>query len=231
MNIADLKLDTHFLAGSTSGTYPDASSVRNMNVAYQDVARTIWESDGVWSFDDNNNTDAPIAYRTVANASASYVIPTTAIRINGVEIKNGDGQWSKLKPLDVATLPVSPEEYFKSAGMPLWYQLEGSQIRLYPPPGTGEVTMSSGMAVRLARSVTEMASSATTTVPGFAVPFHRILSYAAAIDFTHDNVQRQFLVEQKDRLEKAMRRFYANRASEMKTKINPRTKRRWRNFI
>lgn len=45
MNVTQLKSDIDFLCGSTSGTYPDADKIRNMNIAYQDVARVIWESD------------------------------------------------------------------------------------------------------------------------------------------------------------------------------------------
>lgn len=231
MNLQNLKDDTDFLCGSTSGTYSNANKVRNMNVAYHDVARLIWESDGVWSFDDSNNTNAPVAYRTVANASASYLVPTTALRIEGVEIKDGNSNWTKLTPVSYHDLTVSPEEFLSSTGLPTYYQLEGNEIRLYPPPGTGYVTMSSGMAVRLSRGVTELNATATTTTPGFATPFHRILSLAAAIDFTQDEQQRRFLITQKTRLEQGLSRFYSRRGAELKTKVNPSGRKAWRQYL
>ena len=228
MTEAELKADVNFLCGSTSATYLNSDKVRNMNIAYQNVARLIWESDGAWAYDDSNNTDTAIAYRTIANASASYLIPTTALRIKDVEVKNANGDWFVMKPITLDEMKISPEEFLTGTGMPLYYQLEGNEIRLFPTPGTGFTTMSSGMAVRLSRAVTEMGVSATSTVPGFATPFHRILSYSAAIDFCQDPQQRQFLAVQKDRLEKGLTRFYSKRAEDIPVRIRPN--KNWRSY-
>lgn len=231
MNVTNLKLDTHFLCGSTSATYSDTNLVRNLNVAYNDVARVIWESDGTWKFDDSNNTTGPVAYRTIANASASYQVPTTAIRIDGVEVKDASGHWFKLTPVSITDMEISPEEWLTGTGMPIHYALEGNEIRLFPAPGTGFTTMSSGMAVRLQRNVTEFATTATTAEPGFATSFHRILSLAAAIDFMQDDRQRNFLLQQKDRLEKGLTRFYSKRGTEFKAAVRPSSKKRWRQYL
>lgn len=231
MNVTNLKADINFLCGSTSATYLDADKMRNVNIAYDNVARIIWESDGTWNFDDGNNTDSPIAYRTVSNASASYLIPTTALRVEQVEIKDGNSNWQKLKPINYHDLTTSPEEFLTGPGTPIYYMLEGTQITLFPAPGTGSVTMSSGMAIRLSRNVTELAVTATTSEPGFAKPFHRVLAYAAAIDFEQDSTQRQWFAVQKAQLEDGMKRFYSKRGAELKTTIKPAQRGRWRNFI
>lgn len=228
MNLGEIKADINFLCGSTSATYLNSDKVRNANVAYNDVARLIWESDGTWAFDDKNNTDTPIAYRTIANASGNYLIPTTALRIKNVEVKNANGDWFVMKPITLDEIQVSPEEFLSGTGMPLYYMLEGNEIRLFPTPGTGYTTMSSGMSVRLSRAVTDMAVSATSTVPGFATPFHRILSYAAAIDFVQDARQREFLAMQKDRLEKGLTRFYSKRNEDKPARLQP--KKSWRMY-
>ena len=230
MNITNLDLDTDFLCGSTSATYSSTNKRRNQNIAYQDVARLIWESDGTWNYDDSNNTTAPVAYRTVANASATYLVPTTAIRIESVEIKDSSGAWQKLKPITYSELTVSPENYFTGAGLPIQYALEGNEIRLFPAPGTGSVTMSSGMAVRLSRAVTELAVTATTGEPGFPSAFHRLLSCAAALDFTQDESQRKYLQVMKARLEQGLIRFYSKRADEFPTRITPGAKKYRRQY-
>jgi hypothetical protein len=228
MNVTQLDEDTDFLCGSTSGTYTPANKRRNQNIAYQDVARLIWESDGTWAYSDANSTDTSIAYRTIANASATYLIPTTALRVKQVEVKNANGDWFVMQPITLDEIKVSPEEYLSGVGMPMYYMLEGTEIRLFPAPGTGFTTMSSGMAVRLSQAVTELAVSATTTIPGFAKPFHRILSYAAAIDFVQDDSHRQFLAVQKDRLEKGLTRFYSKRHEDKPARITP--KKSWRQY-
>jgi hypothetical protein len=225
MNISQLKSDTYFLAGATSATYPDADLIRNINIANLDVATTIWESDGTWSHNDSNSGD-PTYYRTVANASASYLIPTAAQRIEQVEIKDGSGNWVKLLPIDYSELSISPEEYLTGVGTPIKYHLEGNQIRLFPAPGTGYVTMSSGMAVRLNQNPSEFPTTATTTEPGFPSNFHRILSYAATLDFTKDEEDRKFFQAQKAILKNQLSRFYSKRWDEGRTTIKPRSRRR-----
>lgn len=230
MTIGEIRSDVDFLCGSTSGTYYTSHKSRNINIAYQDIARLIWESDGTWSFDDANNTNTPEAHRTISNASASYLVPTTALRIKQVEVKNADGDWFVLQPTTLDEIQISPEEYLSGTGMPIKYLLEGNEIRLFPAPGTGYTTMSSGMKVRLSRAVTELGVSATSTVPGFAIPFHRILSYSAAIDFVQDNQQRQFLAMQKDRLEKGLTKFYGKRNEDRPARLMPFSKRNWRMY-
>jgi len=228
MNITQIKADIDFLCGSTSGTYPDADKIRNINIHYQDTARLIWESDGTWAFDDGNNTDEAIGSRTIANASATYLIPTTALRVKQVEVQNANGDWFVLKPRTYEDIHISPEEYLTGTGMPLYYTLDGNEIRLYPAPGTGYTTMSSGMKVRLSRAVTEFPVSAASQTPGFASPFHRTLSYGTAIDFVQDPRQRQFLAEQKNRMDKGLTRFYQKRQEDNPSRLMP--KKNWRQY-
>ncbi len=231
MNIGQIKNDIDFLCGSTSATYSDTNKIRNVNIAYQDVAREIWASDGTWNFDDSNNTDSPIAYRSLGQASANYLVPTTALRIEGVEIKDNGGIWHKLDPITYDEMGMAPTEYLKGNGLPIQYWLQGNEINLYPTPASASVTLASGMGVRLSRAVTEFATTASTTIPGFASAFHRILSLAASVDFTQDNVQRQFLLTQKDRLEKGLSRFYAKRADQFEPKIRPKGRSSWRRYL
>lgn len=227
MNVSNLKLDTYRLAGTTSGAYPDADLIRNLNIHYHDVARTIWESDGTWSYGEGENHTY---YRTVANASASYTIPTAAMRVKQVEIQDGSANWQKLIPIDYNELSISPEEFLTGTGTPLRYHLEGTQIRLFPAPGTGFVTMSSGMAVRIDPDITEFAVTATTSEPAFPAAFHRILSLGAAIDVVENGEDRNFLMVQKERLMTGLVRFYAKRWNEGRSQIRPKSKRFWRQY-
>ena len=95
MNVSELKSDTDFLAMSTSATYADADKVRNMNVAYNDVTRQIWESQGGWYFDDSNATTLPVAKTTLVHNQQDYELPSTAQRVRRLEIMDGNGAWVK----------------------------------------------------------------------------------------------------------------------------------------
>jgi len=142
-----------------------------VNIAYQDIAREIWASDGTWNFDDSNNTDSPIAYRSLGQASANYLIPTTALRIEGVEIKDNGGIWHKLNPVTYDGMGMAPSQYMTGNGLPTQYWLQGNEVNLYPTPASASVTLASGMGVRLSRAVTEFATTASTSIPGFASAF------------------------------------------------------------
>lgn len=231
MNLSELKSDVDFLCGSTSATYLVADKVRNMNIAYHDVARLIWDSTDGWQYDDSNATTLPIAKTTLVHNQQDYSIPSTAQRVHRIEVKDNGGNWVKLEPIDSHDIQgIALPEYYSSAGLPRQYDMIGSSIMLYPVPHSAHCTLASGMAVYVDRNVTELAATATTTTPGFATSFHRILSYAAAIDFSQDSQTRQNFLMQKDRLERGLVKFYGKRNVERPVSINPRSKRYWRQY-
>lgn len=232
MNVQNLKLDTHFLCGSTSATYSDINLVRNLNVAYNDVARLIWDSADGWQYDDSNATTLPIATSSLVHNQQDYSLPSTAQIIRRVEVLDKNGNYTKLRALDGQDVHSALSEYNGgSAGLPTHYDLIGRSVMLYPTPSSAYATLTNGLKLVFDRDVTEFAVTATTTEPGFATSFHRILSYAAAIDFMQDDNQRQFLMQQKDRLEKGLVRFYSKRNVERPSSLKPKNKRRWRQFL
>lgn len=232
MTISELDSDIDFLCGSTSATYSPTNKRRNMNIAYHDVARIIWESDGGWRYDDSNATTLPEATTTLVHNQRDYTLPTTAFGIHRVEVQDSAGNWLKVEPLDMNEVHTGMAEVAGgSPGMPLYYELVGASVMLYPTPHSASVTTTNGLKIFTNRSVTEIAVTASTTSPGFATPFHRILSYAASIDFTQDEKQRQFLAVQKDRLEQAMTKFYSKRGTELKTTVKPAGRRTWRKYL
>lgn len=232
MNITQLKSDVDFLCGSTSGTYPDADKIRNFNKAYQNVATLIWESAGGWQFDDSNATTLPLAKTTLVHNQQDYTLPTTAQRLEAVMVKDSAGNFQKLKPFDIHDVTIALPEYFETPGMPLYYDLIGRSLMLYPTPSSAYCTLASGMGVYVNRDVTEFAVTAgTATTPGFATAYHPILSYSAAIEYTHDQDKRQMFVGRRAEMEEGLKRFYSKRPVETKTRIKPATKKRWQSYL
>lgn len=229
MDVQNIYDDIDFLCGSTSATYSPANKLRNINIAYRDVVSIIWESDGGWRFDDTNATDLPKAVTNLVDNQQDYSIPTTAQRINRVEVLDSAGNYIKLKPLDMNEVSTGlPEFLGGNNGLPLYYELVGRSLLLYPTPSSGYVTLTNGLTLYIDRDIAEL--SATSATPGFAPSFHRILSYAASLDFTQDAAQRNFLAAQKERLERMMERFYSKRAPEIKSTVKPHGRKRWRNY-
>lgn len=232
MNLQNIKDDINFICGSTSANYPDADKIRNINIEYQNVARLIWSTAGGWQFDDSNATTLPIAQSTLVHNQQDYTLPSTAQRVEEVVIKDKGGTWLKLKPFDIHETDLAPETFMGSAGLPMYYDLVGRSVMLYPKPSSAYCTMASGIGVYVSRDVTEFpASAGTAYTPGFATPFHRILSLGASIDFLQDNTQRQTILLLKDRLEKGLINFYSKRDVESTPNISPRSKKTWMQYI
>ena len=228
MNVSALFKDIDYLCHSTSGSYLTGDKLRNINFALQDVARVIWDSTGEWQYDDKNYTDLPIATTTLVNNQQDYSLPSTLQRIRRVEINDSSGNYQLLKQIDWSTIPVATSEYFGSAGTPVYYDMVGNSVFLYPTPASGYVTLVSGLKVYFDRDVVEL--TAVSATPGFAKPFHRVLSYSAALDYTKDSEERNFFLLQKSRIEETMKNFYAKRNVDLNTNIKPKDKKLWRQY-
>ena len=145
-------------------------------------------------------------------------------------VQDNNNDWVKLKPLDYKDISVALEEKLSTDGLPMYYDLVGNYITLYPAPASGDVTLASGMAIRVSRDVTEFPTTASTGTPGFATQFHRLLSISASLDFEKDRDQRNLLLEMKARLEKGIQRFYGKREVEGHTAITPFGRKRQRQY-
>lgn len=227
MTIDEIKQDTRWLCGATSGTYANTDLVRNINIAYSDTARLIWTSAGGWQYDDSNATTLPIGKTTMVHSQQDYELPSTCQRVQRVEVKDDAGNWTKLSELDIHDSTIAMPELYETDGLPIYYDVLGRSIMLYPKPSSAYCTLASGLAVYFDRDVTPFNATASSTVPGFATPFHRILSYAAAIDFEQDPAQRNILIGLKQKLEDSLLNFYAKREVERETSIRPKGRKKW----
>jgi hypothetical protein len=232
VNKLGLVEDIDFLCKTDANSYPLLQKVRNINNAYYDVQRMIWESVVSWQYDDTNNSDLPRLRTTLVHGTQSYELPSVAQRIHRVEVMDNSGNWVKLQPIDVIKdLDIASPEWLENNGLPIYYDLEGDMITLYPTPHSGYVSASSGLCLYVDRNVTLFTSASTTASPGFAPQFHRLLSVAAALDFEGDPNQKKWLLTLKDNLERGLRKFYASRFGEMKPEIRPKGKRKWREYL
>ncbi len=220
--------DVDFLCGTTNTSYPLVDKVRNINQAYHDVTRLIWECSDTWQYDDINKGDIPKVLTTLTGGTKQYAIPSTAQKIQRVEIKDQNGNWVKLSQIDYKDIGIALPEYMETDGLPSSYDLIGNYINLYPTPAATSVTEASGMAVYVDRDVTLFTTASVTAgvSPGFAPQFHRILSLQAALDFEKDPGQKNLFLTEKQNLIEGLKRFYSTRSIEARTEIMPSGKRR-----
>ena len=222
--------DIDFLCGSNSSSYALADKTRNLNQAYQDVTRLIWEVEDDWQYDDSNATDIPVAYGTLVHSQQNYEFPTDAQRVRRIEIKDSNSNWVKLVNKDYRDVDIALPEFQSDAGLPMFYDMIGRSIFLYPTPSSAYCTLASGMAVYVDRDVTLFTTASTTASPGFAPQFHRILSLQASLDFEKDVNQRQLWLVEKSNLVEGLRRFYGSRETERRSEIRPANKKHFRQY-
>lgn len=219
--------DITFLTGVDTDAFTIEDRTRNINQWYSQVASWIFETDGRWQWDDTNHTDRPMATTGLVSGQQEYQILSASpdsgkdfLQLERVEIISSDDIKKKLYPLDQKDIRGrSLEEFLDENGTPQYFDLRGSSIFLYP---ASDYDKSSGLRIYFKRSPLEFSSDDTTKEPGFAKPYHRILSLGASYDWAvaknENNVN--MLRQELEQYKKGLKDFYRNRDKYEKLKIN-----------
>ena len=190
-------------------------------------------SDGTWQFDDSNYTTLPIGTYTLVEGQTSYTFASDFLDIEEVDVLNSSGQYVKLTPIDHLDLGDSSiEEYFNITssntpkGMPEYYDKWEDSIKLYPAPTSGSVTLANGLKVYFKRTASLFTvatdTTADTTTPGFASPWHVIVAYMASIPYcaTYKKDRVSYLMSEVARLKDELINHYARREKDKRKIIS-----------
>lgn len=173
--------DITFLLGIDTNGYPLADRTRNINERFRMVWQMIFDSYGGWKFQDDNSDATPYTDQNLTSGTGIYTLPSGALTVRFVEVLNSGGTYERLRPLT--------EEEFKQAGgdimltsnsTPTYYLLYEDQIKLVPYPNYSQAN---GLRIYFDAGISTFVVTDTTKVPGFASPFHRMLSIGAALDY------------------------------------------------
>lgn len=175
-----------------TASWPLADMIASANQMVHKIATRIIQASGTWQFDDSNQTDLPVATTTLVNDQEDYSLPTTAIEVTRIEVKDINGIWSKLTQIDQSEVPGSLTEFMKTSGVPTHYDITGNSVILYPAPDTAQVTASAGLKIFYARESTTFTvpasyTTADTTQPGFSESFHDTVAKGIAYDWCLSN--------------------------------------------
>lgn len=211
--------DIDFLVNTDSTSYPIEQKTRNVNRRYDEVVSLILQADGRWKWDDTNNAAQPSTSITMTESTTAVAIPdTTYLIINRVEVKDANGNFYKLHPFNEhEVVDQSMTEFLKTPGRPLYYEKVGGFINLYPKPTSTNVTLTSGLKVYYQRDASYFTTADTTKVPGFAAPFHRILSFGGALDYAIQNeMTRKISIFSPiiQKMEEDLKIFYSSRSED-----------------
>lgn len=175
-----------------------ATFTRYINEAMNRVSTLIMQSDHRWQFDDNNNTDFPIATTTLVTTAgaeqADYAFDTDFLKVSRAEILDNTGAWRLLKPIDQADVyDQSLTDFLKTAGLPMYYDKLANSIWLYPKPLDSQVTATNGLKVYFQRTPSYFTTGDTTKVPGFNSLYHELVALLASKKFATVNTLTKVL--------------------------------------
>lgn len=218
----DLVSDTRFLVfGDYSNTsYSTKDIARNISERFKIVWTWIFEAYGGWQFIDDNTSSTsspPYSEQDLVSGTSVYGLPSQALTVNGVEIKDSSGTWHNLEPITYEQIrSIEPVDEFNSSnGLPTYYALRGDVIEIFPAPNYDSTN---GLRVYFDESISEFSSSDTTKTPGFASIFHRVLSVGAALDYLIANAMDERKIARLEQLwlryEIQIKKFYAKRFKE-----------------
>lgn len=213
--------DIDYILGTDTTSFPFAEKLRLINKWYLKVGMWIWDVDTSWKFDSSlNTTTLTRKLATIVANQLDYTIPTTALSIEKLEIKNKDGDYIEIEYKDeFDNIPENDE-----AGFPTQWKLEGRSIMLNKKPTADYVTLANGLRIFLSQQVTKFTKSDAAVSPGFEEQFHELLSKGPAFDFCVANSmydKANVLKSEINEMKKDLEEFYSNRNKAIKPVVNP----------
>ena len=104
---------------------------RLLNVRYRMADTEIWKATGEWDFDDSNQTTLPVATTTLVGGQHDYTIPTTGRKVERIEVKDTNGNWTQVEEIDKSEFHGQAMTEFESTnGLPRYYDMVGNSIYL-----------------------------------------------------------------------------------------------------
>lgn len=188
------------------------------NKASREIWHNIFMAYGGWQYDDSNQTDLPASTDTLTSGQTSYALPSGALTVRGIEVKDTGGIWNALEPIteEMIRERQAMGEFFKVSGVPLYYQMVGQTVRMYP---ASNWTQASSFKVFYDRGSVAFASTDTTKTPGFVSEYHDIIPIMASLEYLKymkpEDPTMVVLSNDKKEYEAKIERFYSEKFRQM----------------
>lgn len=191
MTYSDIVSKVYFLTSTNANSFPIANVTVEANNALDRVTSLIMQSDGRWQWDDENQTDLPIATTGIVASQQDYTLAVSHLQITRVELKDASGNWRKLKPIDESDVYDQSLTTFPSTssgvavtGAPFWYDKIGNSFFLYPSPN---YTQAASLKIWFKRGPSYFTTSDTTKTPGFNSIYHELVPLWVAYNYSIAN--------------------------------------------
>lgn len=169
--------------GSTgiSGDTPKLKEfTRYTNRAGRKIRHWIFLAQGLWNYDDSNETDLPIATTNLVSGTSGYALPDEALTIQRIEIKDSNDDWYQLTQIIPQEIGDGIDDFMEDDGTPLYYRTIGNTINLFPAP---DFNKTGGLKVYFDRASVDFVYTDTTKTPGFASIYHDLIAIGASVEW------------------------------------------------
>lgn len=235
MTISDINSEIRDLCDADSTSLTNATLLRRVNSALEELVADVINADGTWQYDDTNYTDHPRGTGTLVEGQEDYAFTSEYLQIEAVDVKNLDGKFQRLLPVDHHDLDgIAPDEHWGTdssgnplKGMPEYFDQNGDTIRLYPAPTSTAVTLASGLRVWFKRTADIFTSAQVTTgtkTPGLPSTHHVLLAYMAAIPYcmSYKKDRVAWLEKKVMDMKKTLIEHYSHREKARPARLNTR---------
>lgn len=211
---------------SETTTLPLSEFFRSANEWNRQVNTWIMQVEAGWKwYDGNNNGALPIYIGSLTNLKQTVSLPSTALKIEKIEVLDANGNYQIVQPInqmEISRQGYSMSEFYKTAGLPVFYEPVGNLIVFYPAPSSSYMTLTNGFKIFFNGTSVAFEITDTSTKPGFAENFHKIISAGSALDFASSRQMANAistLASRINTLRGDLQEFYSSRQSALRPQI------------
>jgi hypothetical protein len=212
-------------AGISGNTTLLREFARHNNTVMSKIWSWIFQATCGSIYDDSNQTNLPQATQNLTAGTFKYALPTDTLIVDGIEIQNSSGNWSKLTPVNIDEVQRDGTlgDFGRNSGTPTKYRWTGNTIILNNIPTE---TVANGFKVYFTRGSVEFAYDATSATPGFVSEFHNAVAVGGSMEWlkVHKPDSLVFKALQIDwaNYEDSIKKFYSLRYKDfMPFRIRP----------
>lgn len=186
------------LVKSNSVRFPITKKVMYANQAMRFIMSWIHEAFGGWIYDDSNQTNLPEGTIALVANQDTYTLPVDNSYIQGVSVKQLNGTWYKLNPINLEQIQdtgTSESAFLTTAGQPMHYRLLGNVVKIYPSASYGQ---DNSLKIHETRDVSSFTTTDTTKTPGFDLRYHEAVPTFMALQYAKINGSKNLKELQRD---------------------------------
>lgn len=214
--------------GSISGNTQLLKSFTSLlNYGLDQAIIEIMKTDGTWRYEDPNQTDLPIAKTNLSEGENNYELDNSHLTIIGVEVLDKEGNYYPLRQIDYTDIRKSGQsdtEFFTENGKPMYYDPEGSILKIYPAPSSTDTTLTNGLRVHFQREPDYFVYTDTTKEIGIPRMFQDLPVLFACAKYAKQNSmadKARELDAELARVSSNIKNFISKRNVDKRKRINP----------